>query len=156
MNPIPLVTIARDDVVYFCYARRRGWLSDLYGSCESQDADNPMTSSSRWTSKFTTGWRMVDEHPGETSGWPGCMEKRHDILRKASPRLKETEEYFMPGSLPVQPHVTMGSGLVDLSGDYGWDGASRCRTMVGLDEHRTVVRGTLRKTMFRSSCSQTP
>ena len=24
------------------------------------------------------------------------MEKRHDILRKASPRLKETEEYFMP------------------------------------------------------------
>ena len=104
----------------------------------------------------TTGWRTVDGHPGETSGWPGCMEKRHDILRKASPRLKETEEYFMPGSLPVQPQVTMGSGLVDLSGDSGWDGASRCRTTVGLDEHRTVVRGTLRKTMFRSSCSQTP
>ena len=104
----------------------------------------------------TTGWRTVDGHPGETSGWPGCMEKRHDILRKASPRLKETEEYFMPGSLPVQPQVTMGSGLVDLSCDSGWDGASRCRTTVGLDEHRTVVRGTLRKTMFRSSCSQTP
>ena len=95
-----------------------------------------MTSSSRWTSKFTTGWRTVDGHPGETSGWPGCMEKRHDILRKASPRLKETEEYFMPGSLPVQPQVTMGSGLVDLSCDSGWDGASRCRTTVGLDEHR--------------------
>ena len=104
----------------------------------------------------TTGWRTVDGHPGETSGWPGCMEKRHDILRKASPRLKETEEYFMPGSLPVQPQVTMGSGLVYLSCDSGWDGASRCRTTVGLDEHRTVVRGTLRKTMFRSSCSQTP
>ena len=104
----------------------------------------------------TTGWRTVDGHPGETSGWPGCMEKRHDILRKASPRLKETEEYFMLGSLPVQPQVTMGSGLVDLSCDSGWDGASRCRTTVGLDEHRTVVRGTLRKTMFRSSCSQTP
>ena len=103
----------------------------------------------------TTGWRTVDGHPGETSGWPGCMEKRHDILRKASPRLKETEEYFMPGSLPVQPQVTMGSGLVDPSGDSGWDGASRCRTTVGLDEHRIVVRGTLRKTMFRSSCSQT-
>ena len=43
------------------------------------------------------------------------MEKRHDILRKASPRLKETEEYFMPGSLPVQPQITMVSGLVDLS-----------------------------------------
>ena len=67
--------------------------------------------------------------------------------------LKETEEYFMPGSLPVQPQVTMGSGLVDLSCDSGWDGASRCRTTVGLDEHRTVVRGTLRKTMFRSFCS---
>ena len=103
----------------------------------------------------TTGWRTVDGHPGATSGWPGCMEKRHDILRKAWPRLKETEEYFMPRSLPVQPQVTMGSGLVDLSGDSGWDGASRCRTTVGLDEHRTVVRGTLRKTMFRSSCSQT-
>ena len=97
-----------------------------------------------------------DGHPRVTSGWPGCMEKRHDILRKASPRLKETEEYFMPGSLPVQPQVIMGSGLVDLSCDSGWDGASRCRTMVGLDEHRTVVIGTLRKTMFRSSCSQTP
>ena len=35
---------------------------------------------------------MVDGHPGETSGWPGCMDKRHDILRKASPRLKETED----------------------------------------------------------------
>ena len=104
----------------------------------------------------TTGWRMVDGHPGETSGWPGCMEKRHDILRKASPRLKETEEYFMPGSLLMQLQVTMGSGLVALSCDSGWDGASRCRTTVGLDEHRTVVRGTLRKTMFRSSCSQTP
>ena len=42
------------------------------------------------------------------------MEKRHDILRKASPRLKETEEYFMPGSLRMQPQVTMGSGLVAL------------------------------------------
>ena len=83
------------------------------------------------------------------------MEKRHDILLKASPRLKETKEYFMPGSLPVQPQVTMGSGVVELSGDSGWDGASRCRTMVGLDEHLTVVRGTLRKTMFRLSCSQT-
>src|SRR3989337_1822625 len=62
------------------------------------------------------------------------MEKRHDILRKASPRLKETEEYFMPGSLPVQPQVNMGSGLVDLSSDSGWDGASRCRTTVGLNE----------------------
>ena len=73
----------------------------------------------------------VDGHPGGTSGWPGCMEKRHDISRKASPRLKETEEYFMAGSLPVQPQVTMGSGLVDLSCDSGWDGTSRCRTTVG-------------------------
>ena len=47
-------------------------------------------------------------------------EKRCDIMRKVPPRLKETEEYFMPGSLPVQPQVTMGSGLVDPSGDAGW------------------------------------
>ena len=84
------------------------------------------------------------------------MEKRHDISRKASPILRETEEYFMPGSLPVQPQVTTGSGLVDLSCDSGWDGASRCRTTVGLDEHRSVVRGTLRKTVSRSSVSQIP
>ena len=48
------------------------------------------------------------------------MEKRHDILQKASHRLKETEEYFMPGSLSMQLQVNMGSGLVDLSGDSGW------------------------------------
>ena len=83
-------------------------------------------------------------------------DKRHDIMRKALPRLKEMEEYFMPGSFSVKSQVTMGSCLVDLSGDSGCDGASRCRTTVGLDEHRTMVRGTLRKTMFRSSCSQTP
>ena len=41
-------------------------------------------------------------------------EKRCDIMGKAPPRIKEMEEYFMPGSLPVQPQVTMGSGLVDL------------------------------------------
>lgn len=103
----------------------------------------------------TTGWRMVDGHPGRTSGWLGCMEKRHHILQKASPRLKETEEYFMPGSLPMQPQVTMGSSLVDPTGDPSWDGASRCRTTVGLDEHQIVVRETLRKTMFRLSCCQT-
>jgi hypothetical protein len=61
-------------------------------------------------------------------------EKRRDIMRKAPPRLKEMEEYFMPESLPVQPQVIMGSGLVDLSCDSGWDGASRCRPTVGLDE----------------------
>ena len=61
-------------------------------------------------------------------------EKRRDIMRKAPPRLKETEEYFMPRSLPVQPQVIMGSGLVDLSCDSGWDGAGRCRPTVGLDE----------------------
>ena len=43
--------------------------------------------------------------------------KGRDIMRKAPPRLKEMEEYFMPGSLPVQPQVIMGSGLVDLSYD---------------------------------------
>ena len=42
------------------------------------------------------------------------MEKRHVTLWKASPRLKETEEYFMPKSLHVQLQVTIGSGLVTL------------------------------------------
>ena len=73
-----------------------------------------------WTSKFTTGWRTVDGHPGETSGWPGCMEKRHDILRKASPSHEETDGYPLTGSLPVQPQAIMGSGWVDLRRDSGW------------------------------------
>ena len=31
----------------------------------------------------------------------------------------ETKEYFMPGSLPVQPQAIMGSGWVDLRHDSG-------------------------------------
>ena len=31
----------------------------------------------------------------------------------------------------MQPQVIMGSGLVDLSRDSGWDGATRCITTVG-------------------------
>src|SRR5215216_1854140 len=100
----------------FCYARRWGWLSDSYGRCESQDDDNPMTSRcSRKTSNSLLGGGRIDGHPGETSGWPGCMEKRHDILRKASPSHKETDGYPLTGSLPVQPQAIMGSGLVDPS-----------------------------------------
>ena len=38
----------------------------------------------------------------------------HDILRKASPRLEETD-----GGLPAQPQVIMGSGLVGQRGDSG-------------------------------------
>jgi hypothetical protein len=38
-------------------------------------------------------------------------------MRKAPPRLKETDGYFKTGSLLVQPQVNMGSGLVDLSCD---------------------------------------
>ena len=69
--------------------------------------------------KFTTGWRTVEGHPGETSGWPGCMEKRHDILRKASPSHEETDGYPLTGSLPVQPQAIMGSGWVDPRRDSG-------------------------------------
>ena len=104
--------------------------------------------------QYTSGWRMVKKGTW-CAQYSVIPEKRRDIMRKAPPRLKETEEYFMPGSLPVQPQVIMGSGLVDLSCDSSWDGASRCRRMVGLDEHQTWVRGTLQKIMFRSSCSQT-
>ena len=69
--------------------------------------------------KFTTGWRTVDGHPGATSGWPGCMEERHDILRKASPSHEETDGYTLTESLPVQPQAIMGSGWVDLRRDSG-------------------------------------
>ena len=69
--------------------------------------------------KFTTGWRMVDGHPGETSGWSGCMEKRHDILRKALPSHEEMDGYPLTGSLPVQPQAIMGSGWVVLRRDSG-------------------------------------
>jgi hypothetical protein len=65
------------------------------------------------------GGGRFDGHPGATSGWPGCMEKRHDILRKASPSHEETDGYPLTGSLPVQPQAIMGSGLVDPRCDFG-------------------------------------
>ena len=43
----------------------------------------------------------------------------HDILRKASPRLEETDEDFKTQGLPAQPQVIMGSGLVGQRGDSG-------------------------------------
>jgi len=48
------------------------------------------------------------------------MEKRHDILRKASPSHEEKDGCPMTGSLPVQPQAIMGSGWVDPSSDAGW------------------------------------
>ena len=47
------------------------------------------------------------------------MGKRHDILRKASPRLEETDGDFKTQGLPAQPQVIMGSGLVGQRGDSG-------------------------------------
>ena len=47
------------------------------------------------------------------------MEKRHDILRKASPRLEETYGGFKSQGLPAQPQVIMGSGLVGQRGHSG-------------------------------------
>ena len=69
--------------------------------------------------KFTTGWRTVDGHPGATSGWLGCMQKRHDILQKASPNHEEMDGYPLTGSLLVQPQAILGSGLVDPRRDSG-------------------------------------
>ena len=43
----------------------------------------------------------------------------HDILRKASPRLEETDGDFKTQGLPAQPQVIMGSGLVGQRGDSG-------------------------------------
>jgi hypothetical protein len=57
------------------------------------------------------------------------------LMRKARPRLKETNEYFMSGSLPVQQKVIMGYGLVDHCSDSDWSSAMRGRQMVGLDGH---------------------
>ena len=48
------------------------------------------------------------------------MEKRHDILRKASPSHEEKDGCPMTGSLPVQPQAIMGSGWVDPSSEAGW------------------------------------
>ncbi|KAI4996971.1 hypothetical protein ZWY2020_052313 [Hordeum vulgare] len=43
----------------------------------------------------------------------------HEILRKASPRLEETDGGFKTQGLPAQPQVIMGSGLVGQHGDSG-------------------------------------
>ena len=48
-----------------------------------------------------------------------CMEKRHDILRKASPSHKEMVGYTLTRSLPMQPSVSMDSSLVDPRRDSG-------------------------------------
>ena len=50
---------------------------------------------------------------------PGCMGKRHDILRKASPRHEEMDGYFKTRGLPAQPQAIVGSGLVGYRGDSG-------------------------------------
>ena len=47
------------------------------------------------------------------------MEKRHGILRKASPIHEDTDGHTLTGSLPVQPQAIMGSGLVDARRDSG-------------------------------------
>ena len=57
---------------------------------------------------------------GKPAEDPGCMEKRHDILRKALDlMLKEMDGYFKTQRLPAQPQVIMGSGLVGQCGDSG-------------------------------------
>ena len=53
-------------------------------------------------------------------GLTGSLEKTvDDILRKASPRLEETDGGFKTQGLPAQPQVIMGSGLVGQRGDSG-------------------------------------
>lgn len=47
------------------------------------------------------------------------MEKRHDILRKASPRHEEMDGCLKTQGLLAQPQVIMGSGLVGHRGDSG-------------------------------------
>ena len=49
---------------------------------------------------------------------PGCW-RGHDILRKAAPRLEETDGDFKTQGLRAQPQVIMGSGLVRQRGDSG-------------------------------------
>ena len=56
------------------------------------------------------------EQPVDDSG---LMEKRHDILWKASPSHEETDGYPLTRRLPVQPQAIMGSGWVDLRRDSG-------------------------------------
>ena len=56
---------------------------------------------------------------GKLAEDPGCMEKRHDILQKSSPMLKEMDIYFKTQGLPAHPQVIMGSGLVGQRGDSG-------------------------------------
>jgi hypothetical protein len=52
--------------------------------------------------QYTSGWRMVKKGTW-CAQYSVIPEKRHDIMRKAPPRLNEMEEYFIPGCLPVQP-----------------------------------------------------
>ena len=60
-----------------------------------------------WSAPWRNQWMTRDAGEG------------HDILRKASPRLEETDGGFKTQGLPAQPQVIMGSGLVGQRGDSG-------------------------------------
>ena len=80
----------------------------------------------------------------------------HDILRKASPRLKETDGYFQDPRLTCTATSHYGLWLGWTTRRLWTGGASRCRRTVGMDGHRQGFRGTRWKTMFWSSGLQTP
>ena len=117
--------------------------------------DRTKTRFSRPWMQCNSGWRTVDRLPGEPSGCPGCW-RGHVILRKASPRLKETDGYFQDPRLTCTATSHYGLWLGWTTRRLWTGGASRCRRTVGLDGHRQGFRGTRWKTMFWSSGLQTP
>ena len=89
----------------------------IHESCEKLIGDQDLKIHDSMT-KFTSGWRMVKKGTW-CAQYSVIPEKRRDIMRKAPPKLEETDGYSATGSLPMQPQVTMGSGLVDPSCDSG-------------------------------------
>jgi hypothetical protein len=57
--------------------------------------------------------------PRETRACPGDTGVPGESPYGMPPRLKEIYQFFMTRSLPMQPQVNMGSGLVDPSCDSG-------------------------------------
>ena len=97
-----------------------------------------------WSAPWRNQWMTRDAGDG------------HDILRKASPRLKETDGYFQDPRLTCTATSHYGLWLGWTTRRLWTGGASRCRRTVGMDGHRQGFRGTRWKTMFWSSGLQTP
>ena len=144
--------------ISYCYA----WVDGISVECITRVMRGWLNNQDRLRQDFQDLGRNATLGEGRLIGSlenpvddPGCW-RGHDILRKASPRLKETDGYFQDPRLTCTATSHYGLWLGWTTRRLWTGGASRCRRTVGMDGHRQGFRGTRWKTMFWSSGLQTP